>query len=486
MKGSMVKRGRQCDVTVTKTHLRCTLKTNLGPNTFLDIPLSDILAVQTPSRDSSNIPSPTASSTTSASTSAPTASSSSCEDNNNQSVVVHYAGRRKDSHNLTWEKLLLSGDSALCSELSTVCNCTITGPGVKGRHLLVLINPFSGRKSAGRLFHKKVAPLLRACGLSFTAHETRGPGDAAVICQDLDFSTIDGVLTVGGDGFYSEVLTALMSRQQQLSGLSPDDPDVGVAPLPVPVGLIPGGTGNYVAMYLHGTKDPVTAAIRVVMGKTTTSNVVGVYQGGKLHRCAGLICCFGLLGDIMHECERFRWMGSFRYKVIPLRAILGRRPIPGRVDYLHAPSGEWREASGTFYNLDLNVVDLVDNGARLVPTFGAESNILHLTSDCSLGDHIKGLKKVEDWATGAFSFPFIQSEPVLRLRVTLDPGTGTAQAAAGEARTQPESSRPTDRPLDGATYYINCDGEALAITRTQFELRIYPSLVRLFGESPPQ
>ena len=71
---------------------------------------------------------------------------------------------------------------------------------------------------------------------------------------------------VGGDGFYSEVLTALVLKQQQLAGLSADDPEVDVSQFPVPVGIIPGGSGNYVTMYLHGSKDPVTAAIKVLMG----------------------------------------------------------------------------------------------------------------------------------------------------------------------------------------------------------------------------
>ncbi|KAK3763579.1 hypothetical protein RRG08_057002 [Elysia crispata] len=274
----------------------------------------------------------------------------------------------------------------------------------------------------------------------------------------------------------------MVFKQQQLAGLNPGDPDVAVSPLPVPIGVIPGGTGNYIALYLHGSKEPVTAAIKILMGKTTASNVVGVYQGGKLQECAGLICSFGLLGDIMHDCERFRWMGNFRYKVIPLRTIIGRRLISGRVEYLHAPSGEWREVSGQFYSFDLNAVDLVDNGSSLIPTFGTDSNMLHITSDCSLGDHVKGLKKLEEWATGAYNFPFIQNEPVLRLRVTLEPTPTTTSRGAASEGAHSHSETEKDRPLDGVTYYINCDGEVLPITRTQFQMRIHPNLIQLFGE----
>ncbi|KAK3763598.1 hypothetical protein RRG08_057021 [Elysia crispata] len=95
---------------------------------IFEIPLCDILAVQTPSRDGATTS--TSARPYASTSSAPTASSSTgSEDNNNQSVVVHYAGRRKDSRSLTWEKLLLSGDTGLCSELNNVCNCNIAGHG---------------------------------------------------------------------------------------------------------------------------------------------------------------------------------------------------------------------------------------------------------------------------------------------------------------------------------------------------------------------
>ncbi|GFO21011.1 sphingosine kinase 1 [Plakobranchus ocellatus] len=62
----------------------------------------------------------------------------------------------------------------------------------KPRQFFVLINPNSGRKTASRVFYKKVAPLFRACGVSFRAYETSGPTDARNAFRDLDFSTLDG------------------------------------------------------------------------------------------------------------------------------------------------------------------------------------------------------------------------------------------------------------------------------------------------------
>lgn len=43
------------------------------------------------------------------------------------------------------------------------------------------------------------------------------------------------------------------------------------------------------------------------------TNVVGLHEGGRLARYASLLVEFGLVGDMMHDCENFRWMGPSRY-----------------------------------------------------------------------------------------------------------------------------------------------------------------------------
>ncbi|XP_059174442.1 ceramide kinase-like [Physella acuta] len=436
MEGSFMKRGRQCDVSVTKTHLKCTLKNNLGPNVQLEISLSDVLAVQTQSRDNTNV----------------------------SSVVVHYAGKKKDKV-LTWEKLVLAGQPELCKELNNIFSYAFS-ERQRPKHYLVLINPRSGSKTANRLFHKKVAPLFRACGITFKVYVTTGPNDARNAFQDVDFSTLDGVISVGGDGFYSEVVTALVLRQQQITGVNPDDPDATLSPLSIPVGVIPGGSGNYVVNYLHGTTDPVTSAIKIVLGKTCPTNIVGIHQGKKLEGYAGLIAGFGLFGDMMYTCEKYRWMGNVRYKVLPVKCILSRRLIEAEVEY-QTTAGDWRSSRGSFYSIETGIVDLADSSAKLVPVFGDSALTLHLVRECPLGDHIKQLSKVAEWASGAYDYNFVQSERVLRYKVSL-------------------SSHPTVQPEGGdeqlvENMYMNCDGEALKIHRANFQVRLHTGIVQLFG-----
>ena len=43
------------------------------------------------------------------------------------------------------------------------------------------------------------------------------------------------------------------------------------------------------------------------------TNVVSVHQGRKLQCYSSLLLEFGLIGEMMHDCEKFRWMGPNRY-----------------------------------------------------------------------------------------------------------------------------------------------------------------------------
>ncbi|BFY99411.1 hypothetical protein BsWGS_02451 [Bradybaena similaris] len=436
MKGSFTKRGRQCDVTVTKTQLKCTLKNNLGPDVLLEINLKDILAVQPQARESSSV----------------------------NSFVVHYAGYKKDS-TLTWEKLVLSGDPDLCKELTNIFSFALADRQ-RPRHFLVVINPNSGRKTGGRIFHKKVAPLFRACGITFKTYVTSGPKDGRNAFQDVDLSTLDGVIAVGGDGIMSEVLTAIVHKQQQIAGFNADDPDVKLPPIPFPVGFIPAGSGNYAVRYLHGSTDVVTAAIKIVLSQTRPVNVVSVHQGNKLEGMSHLLSSFGLIGDMMRACEKYRWMGNVRYKILPVRTIFRRRLIDAEVEYLKESTGDWHSSKGSFYVVDTNVCDLVDKDSKLVPMFADSALNLHMTSACSLSDHIKQLSKVAEFTAGAYNYDFIQVERVLKYRVHLP---------ALESQ-DPDSNR-------GEVFYMNLDGEAQVINKPCFQVSLHHGILQVFGST---
>lgn len=74
------------------------------------------------------------------------------------------------------------------------------------------------------------------------------------------------------------------------------------------------GSGDVIVQYLHGTRDVTTAILRIILGSTVPTNSVSLHEGGKLISYSGLVLGFGLFGDMMFDCEQFRWMGPTRYE----------------------------------------------------------------------------------------------------------------------------------------------------------------------------
>ena len=51
----------------------------------------------------------------------------------------------------------------------------------------------------------------------------------------------------------------------------------------------------------------------IFSGDHHMSNVVSLHQGQKLTCYASLLVEFGLIGDMMHDCEKYRLLGPTRY-----------------------------------------------------------------------------------------------------------------------------------------------------------------------------
>lgn len=105
-----------------------------------------------------------------------------------------------------------------------------------GRKFLILINPFSGSGKAPKIFKNQICPMLDKSGCDYdviTTCRRNGAFDYVLDCPNLyDW---DGIVVVSGDGLLFEVFNALMSR---------DDWEKAIK---IPVGIIPGGSGNGLA-----------------------------------------------------------------------------------------------------------------------------------------------------------------------------------------------------------------------------------------------
>ena len=120
----------------------------------------------------------------------------------------------------------------------------------------------------------------------------------------MDFEEVDGFCAIGGDGTFHEVVNGLLTRKDKKQ---------------VPIGLIPGGSGN---SFMHTVEclDPVEAAKRIVSGNTIPVDVAEVKSGKELIYSINIIG-WGLVTDIGITAENYRWLGESRYTIIAMLEI---------------------------------------------------------------------------------------------------------------------------------------------------------------------
>jgi sphingosine kinase len=94
--------------------------------------------------------------------------------------------------------------------------------------------------------------------VSFWNVVTERQGHGVDIAKEIDIEAFDSIVTVSGDGVIHEVINGFLQR-----------PDAREAIRKLPLGVIPGGTGNALSVSLLGEKagfDPQYTALQVIKG----------------------------------------------------------------------------------------------------------------------------------------------------------------------------------------------------------------------------
>ncbi|XP_063426950.1 ceramide kinase 1-like isoform X3 [Mytilus trossulus] len=303
------------------------------------------------------------------------------------------------------------------------------------RKLLVFINPISGRKKGLKIYRQQMAPICKLCGIECSVIVTNRRGQALEILDNYDLSSIDGIVTVGGDGIFSECVNGLLRRHQAEHNVDIHDTHSRLQPCNIPLGVIPAGSGNVLLELLHGNKDVQTAVLRIILGDVTRTNVAGVHQGGVLSVYACLILGFGLCGRMVRDCEKTRWMGPRRYSK--------NYVIRDRV-----------------YSIDTWIPTLTDISDHCHPVFGDSKITAHCVKECSFGDHLKHLLKVNERVAYCFKFDFVHALRGRGYRVRI--------FDTGDSRHRRK-------------YYINYDGDSLLLKSSEFDVRLHRNIIKLFG-----
>ncbi|KAA8535901.1 hypothetical protein F0562_030904 [Nyssa sinensis] len=146
---------------------------------------------------------------------------------------------------------------------------------------------WSGRGRSSKVFHGMVEPIFKLAGFKMEVVKTTSAGHAKNLASSVDFSSCpDGIICVGGDGIVNEVLNGLLSRDNQKEAIS------------IPIGIIPAGSDNSLVWTVLGVRDPVSAAIAIVKGGLTATDVFAVewIETGVIH-FGMTVSYFGFVSD---------------------------------------------------------------------------------------------------------------------------------------------------------------------------------------------
>lgn len=145
---------------------------------------------------------------------------------------------------------------------------------------LVVLNPAAGQEDPARV-RRQIGGALAVRGASFDLVETGGEGDAERFAREGVARGYRAVLAAGGDGTIAEVIT-------------------GLAGSPVPLGIIPHGTGNQLAANL-GIPSDVEGAVEVAVNGVPTPIDIGQLSDGRYF---ALMAGAGWDAEVMSSCTR--------------------------------------------------------------------------------------------------------------------------------------------------------------------------------------
>ncbi|XP_075691444.1 ceramide kinase-like [Rhinoderma darwinii] len=204
------------------------------------------------------------------------------------------------------------------------------------RRLLVFINPYGGRGKASRIYYTEISHLFQLAGIETDVIETTRANHARDLIFEADLQTYDGVVCVGGDGMFSELLHGLVNRTQSDNGVCEGKEDAKLTPCNLRIGIIPAGSTDCVCFATMGVNDPVTSALHIIIGDTQPMDVCASYHDGQLMRYSVSLIGYGFFGDVLRESENMRWLGPMRYDLAGLKTVLRNRSYRGTVEFLEA------------------------------------------------------------------------------------------------------------------------------------------------------
>ncbi|KAK3101904.1 hypothetical protein FSP39_007228 [Pinctada imbricata] len=384
------------------------------------------------------------------------------------------------------------------------------------RSLLVFVNPFGGRRKAPSIYDCQIAPLFELAEIQTHVIKTTHANHAKEILAHYNLRTVDGVVCVGGDGMFTELLNGLLDRRQREAGIL-QTPQHSPLPPNLRIGIIPAGSTDAIVYTTTGINDPKTSALHIILGDSIGIDVCSIYSGQEFLRYSCSMLSYGYYGDMLKDSESNRWMGPSRYQLAGAKKFLGNRAYEGEVSFRLSSNTETNPKDKVFCVSGCNVCSFskektdqqdshstdsiteishdADGWHRFRGKFLAvasftmscrcklapigPSPFCHLgdgTSDimvvqhCSRIQFLRHLYRCSGTKANQFDFPFIK---VFRVK------EWSFKATEQKEEMSQSSPGKQNKSRECRTSVWNCDGEVLE--QPNLNVRVHCQLVNLFA-----
>ncbi|KAG0654798.1 hypothetical protein C6P45_003271 [Maudiozyma exigua] len=190
----------------------------------------------------------------------------------------------------------------------------------RNRRVLVIINPFGGKKNAKKIFKKKAKPLLLASNFKVDVAYTKYPCHAVDIVKKMDITKYDTIACASGDGIPHEVINGLFQRPDRVDAFNK-----------LAITEIPCGSGNAMSVSCHWTNNPSYATLFLIKAVEKRIDIMCCNQPSTRStypRLSFLSQTYGIIAESDINTEFIRWMGPARFELGVAFNILQRKKYP--------------------------------------------------------------------------------------------------------------------------------------------------------------